>query len=155
MLKKAFLLCCLFCFSHMNFAENENENENNLSPEEVVKEFYHDYLVAFDMPVDKGFDATLAAKYKYTTKHIRELENASDTGSDYFLFAQESCPEWKDNIYPKTKSINDNKANVSVVLGYGDGESLIDINLIKYKSNWLINSVRLESQAGSYCAQQN
>ncbi|TDN54843.1 uncharacterized protein DUF3828 [Buttiauxella sp. JUb87] len=152
MLKKITLLCCLFCLPYMALASNEK----NISPEEVVSEFYHDYLVAAEMPdMESADDLTMKAIFKYTTEHLRALRDNDDSGADYFVDAQDICEEWKSSIYTKSVSENDHDAQVNLKLGYGKGASLYVISLMKIKGKWLVDSVKLTSRNSVYCPRQS
>lgn len=151
MLKKIFVICCLFCVPYMTFASNEK----NLAPEQVVAEFYHDYLVADEMPdMESANDYSVKAMFKYTTEHLRTLRDNDDSGADYFVDAQETCEEWKDNIYTKTLSTDEHTAMVELKLGYGKGTSLYAISLVKNKGKWLMDSVKPTSRSSVYCPRQ-
>ncbi|WP_193216271.1 DUF3828 domain-containing protein [Buttiauxella massiliensis] len=151
MLKKITLLCCLFCLPYMALASNEK----NLSPEEVVSEFYHDYLVAAEMPdMESADDLTMKAIFKYTTEHLRALRDNNDSGADYFVDAQDFCEEWKSNIYTKSISERDHDAQVNLKLGYGKGVSIYTINVVKDKGKWLMDSVKPTPRNSIYCPRQ-
>lgn len=132
-----------------------DSDNNNLFPSQVVAVFYHDYLVSSEIP-----DMTLADKFlqnlvlKYTTVHLRILRDNDESGSDYFIAAQEICEEWKDSIGTETVYENNRTAQVMLKLGYEKGISLYTVNMVKKKGKWLINSVRLISRSSPYCSMQ-
>ncbi|WP_159679778.1 DUF3828 domain-containing protein [Yersinia canariae] len=147
-MRKIFLVFFLFFISCVTLASNTK----SLSPEEVVSEFYHDYLVAAEMPdMESANDYSLKTIFKYTTEHLRAFRDSDDSDADYFLDAQDICEEWKKNIYTKTLSKNDQLAVVNLKLGYGKGVSLYTIGLVKIKRKWLINSVKPTFRSSVYC----
>lgn len=130
-------------------------NEKNLSPEEVVSVFYHDYLVAAEMPdMESANDFSVKAIFKYTTEHLRALRDNDDSGADYFVDAQDVCEEWKSNIYTKSISESDHDAQVNLKLGYGKGVSIYTINLVKNEGKWLMDSVKPTPRSSIYCPQK-
>jgi len=151
MLRKIFLVFCLFCMPHMTLASDDK----GLSPEVVVSGFYHDYLVAADIPdMESANDLSLKAIFKYTTEHLRALRDNNDSGADYFLDAQDMCEEWKSNIYTKTISANNHIAEVNLKLGYGKGISMYSIHLVKANGKWLMDSVKPTFRGSIYCPRQ-
>jgi len=150
MLKGMFLSCCLICVPYIALASNERP----LSPAEIVSAFYHDYLVAAEIPDMKSSnDFSLEAIYKYTTEHLRHLQNNNDSGADYFVDAQDICEEWKSHIDTTIVSVNDHTALVELKLGYGKGTSLYAVSLVKNRGHWLINSVKPTFKGSIYCPQ--
>lgn len=151
MLKKI-LLICFFFSPYMTLA---TVNENNLPPEQVVSEFYYKYLVAAEMTdMEASNISSLETILNYTTKHLRALRDKDDSGSDYFIDAQDICEEWKSSIVTNTISIGNNYALVNLSLGYGKAVSLYAISLVKVKDKWLINSVKPVSRGSVYCPGQ-
>lgn len=151
MLKGMFLACYLICVPYIALASGERI----LSPDEVVSTFYHDYLVAEEMPdMESANDLSLKAIVKYTTEHLRSLRDNNDSGADYFVDAQDICEEWKSNIDAKSVSANDHMALVNLKLGYGKGTSLYAISLVKLGGKWMIDSVKPTFKSSIYCPQQ-
>jgi hypothetical protein len=151
MLKGMFLACCLLCVPYIALASGERI----LSPDEVVRTFYHDYLVAEEMSDMESANAlSLKAIAKYTTEHLRDLRDNDDSGADYFVDAQDICDEWKSNIGTKTISANDHMALVNLKLGYGKGTSQYAVSLVKVGGEWMIDSVKPTFKGSIYCPQQ-
>ncbi|AOA94543.1 DUF3828 domain-containing protein [Klebsiella quasipneumoniae] len=151
MLKKIIFACCLFCVANIASA---SANDSSM-PREIVANFYHDYLVASEMPDMESADKlTQKAIFEYTTEHLRSLRDNDESGADYFVDAQDICEEWKDSINVETVSENDQVAQVKLILGYGKGVSLYAVNLVKEKGNWLMDSVKPISHSSIYCPRQ-
>ncbi|AVR04461.1 DUF3828 domain-containing protein [Pluralibacter gergoviae] len=151
MLKRIIFACCVFCMSDMALASANN----SLTPTQVVAAFYHDYLVASELPdVKLADEQTQKAIFEYTTENLRTLRDNDESGADYFVDAQDICEEWKDSINVETVSENDYIAQVNLRLGYGKGVSLYAINLAKEKGEWLMDSVKPISKSSIYCPRQ-
>lgn len=104
MLKKIIFACCLFCVASIASASADDSS----MPREIVENFYHDYLVASEMPDMESADKlTQKAIFEYTTEHLRSLRDNDESGADYFVDAQDICEEWKDSINVETVSEND------------------------------------------------
>ncbi|MFZ4833743.1 DUF3828 domain-containing protein [Rouxiella sp. Mn2063] len=150
MLKKAFCLCCLLFLSNAPFAANRNAS----SPENIVRNFYHDYLTAWNMPdVKEGLKKSHQAVDTYTTKHLKILGNANNSGTDYFTHSQDICPEWENNINTKEISINSHVAAYRVDLGYGKSMSSFTVHLIKQHKRWMLDSVEFDGRESGICNQ--
>ena len=151
MLKKIIFACCLFCVTNIASASANNSS----TPGGIVAKFYHDYLVASEMPdMESAGKLTQKAIFEYTTEHLRSLRDNDESGADYFVDAQDICEEWKDSINVSTVSENDKFAQVKLTLGYGKGVSLYTINLAKEKGTWLMDSVKPISHSSIYCPRQ-
>lgn len=151
MLKMILFVCCLFCVSDVALASANNSS----MPGEVVARFYHDYLVASEMPdMESAGKLTQKAIFEYTTEHLRSLRDNDQSGADYFLDAQDICEEWKDSINVETVSENDLVAQVKLTLGYGKSMSLYAISLAREKGKWLMDSVKPIFHSSIYCPRQ-
>ncbi len=65
MLKKIIFACCLFCVASIASASADDSS----MPREIVANFYHDYLVASEMPDMESADKlTQKAIFEYTTE---------------------------------------------------------------------------------------
>lgn len=147
---------CLFIFFFFSYMALAIANENNLSPEQVVSEFYYKYLVAAEMTdMEASNVSSQKAILNYTTKHLRVLRDRDDSGADYFIDAQDICEEWKSSIATHTLAINNYYALVNLSLGYGEAVSLYAISLVKVKDRWLINSVKPVSRGSIYCSERD
>ncbi len=114
MLKKIIFACCLFCVASIASASADDSS----MPREIVANFYHDYLVASEMPDMESADKlTQKAIFEYTTEHLRSLRDNDESGADYFVDAQDICEEWKGSINVETVSENDQVAQVKLTLG--------------------------------------
>ncbi|KEY57891.1 DUF3828 domain-containing protein [Serratia sp. DD3] len=146
-----FSICLVLIFFSENSVSDSKQTEIN-SPESVVKKFYKEYLVADgseDIEVAGG-DLQKAIN-KYTTKHLRKVESENDTGADYFLDAQDTCPEWVDHIAVERIKVNNGTALVKLRLGYKPSLSEYTVKLKKQNDRWLMDSVRLDSRGSSFC----
>lgn len=122
------------------------------TPDGVVKAFYKDYLDAFFMSdIESRFNKSVNAILKYTTKHLRGLQNRDESGADYFTAAQSFCPEWTDNIRTSNIHIVNDTASLNVSLGYENNSSEYYIKLVKVDGKWLMDSVLFKSAYSGYC----
>ncbi len=147
------LLAFIFSiFSNLSFGENNSSALDTKSPESVVKAFYSDYLTAWNDPdVESGAEKSQNAIDTYTTKHLQQLNSDNDTGADYFISAQEICPDWADEIAVKTSSVASDKVAAELTLGHADSESKYDISLVLKNDKWLMNSVKFISRKTGHC----
>lgn len=147
------LLAFIFAiFSNLSFGENNSQAIDAKSPEFVVKAFYSDYLKAWNDPdVKSGAEKSQNAIDTYTTKHLQKLNSDNDTGADYFISAQEICPDWADEIAVKTSSAGSDKVAAELTLGHADSESKYDISLVLKNDKWLMNSVKFISRKTGHC----
>ncbi|WP_148242105.1 MULTISPECIES: DUF3828 domain-containing protein [Enterobacteriaceae] len=153
-LKKILLLLAFVfaIFSSLSFGDNNNPTLDTKSPEFVVKAFYSDYLSAWNDPdVGSGAEKSQNAIDSYTTQHLQQLNSDNDTGADYFINAQEICPDWVNEIEIKTFSVSNNNVAVELTLGHADSESKYDIGLVLKNDKWLINSVKFISRKTGHC----
>lgn len=151
MLKKFFVVCFLLFIPYLTIASDERV----LLPEEIVRAFYHDYLIAEEMSdLESANEFSLKAIFEYTTEHLRSLRDNDESDADYFVDAQDICEEWKNSIDTKVVSVNDHHALVNLKLGYGKGVSFYDISLVKINSKWLIDSIKCVSKGSIYCPRQ-
>lgn len=139
-------------FSNIGFGGNKNPALDAKNPEFVVKAFYSDYLTAWNDPgVESGAEKSQNAIDTYTTKHLQKLNSDNDTGADYFISAQEICPDWADEIVVKTSSAGSDKVGAELTLGHADSESKYDISLVLKNDKWLMNSVKFISRKTGHC----
>ncbi|MHA0273182.1 DUF3828 domain-containing protein [Enterobacter ludwigii] len=154
---KKLLLLFTFIFStlsNLSFGENNNPTLNAKSPDFVVKTFYSDYLTAWNDPdMESSAEKSQIAIETYTTKHLQQLNSDNDTGADYFIDAQEICPDWTNEIAVKTSPIGSDNAAAELTLGRADSESKYDISLVLKNDKWLMNSVRFVSRKTGHCNQ--
>lgn len=108
------------------------------SPEQVVKEFYHNYLIAIDTSDTEMKDKSIDA---YVTLRLKNEINASDIDWDYYIDAQAICDDWLNNIKVKYIEVSNNKAKLKLILGNKSCESLYFINLSNELYGWKIDSV--------------
>lgn len=152
---KFFLLLSTFVFlifSDISFGGNGSLKFNAVSPELVVKKFYSDYLTAWNDPdLESGAGKSQKAIDSYTTKHLQRLYSNDDSGADYFVNAQEICPEWVNEIKVRTSSVSSHKVATELTLGHADSESKYDISLVLKNGKWLMNSVKLKSRKTGHC----
>lgn len=142
----------LSIFSNHSFGENNNPTLETKSPEFVVKAFYSDYLTAWNDPdVGSGAEKSQNAIDTYTTKQLQQLNSDNDTGADYFISAQEICPDWVNEIEVKTSSVGSDKVAAELTLGHADSESKYDISLVLKNDKWLMNSVKFISRKTGHC----
>jgi len=153
-LKKLLLLFTFVfaTFSNLSFGENNNATLDTKSPEFVVKTFYSEYLTAWNDPdVGSGAEKSQKAIDTYTTKHLQQLNSDNDTGADYFISAQEICPDWVNEIVVKTSSVSSDKVAAVLTLGHADSESKYDIRLVLKNGKWQMNSVEFISRKTGHC----
>lgn len=152
---KKSLLLFTFIFStlpNLSFGENNNPTLNAKSPEFIVKTFYSDYLTAWNDPdMASGAEKSQNAIDTYTTKHLQQLNSDNDTGADYFVDAQDICPDWVNEISVKASPMGSDKAAAELTLGRADSESKYDISLVLKNEKWLMNSVRFISRKTVHC----
>lgn len=87
----------------------------------------------------------------YTTKHLQQLNSDNDTGADYFVDAQDICPDWVNEIAVKTSRAGSDKVAAELTLGHADSESKYDISLVLKNDKWLMNSVKFISRKTGHC----
>ena len=123
------------------------------SPELVVKYFYINYLSAFENPdIESSLSQSQSAIDKYTTEHLKNERNLSDSGADYFISAQDVCPDWVDNITIDRVRVNGDSADLELDLGNRDNKSTYSVQLKKEKSIWLMDSVKFKSRNSEFCS---
>lgn len=147
------LLTFIFAiFSNLSFGENSSPALDAKSPEFVVKAFYSDYLTAWNDPdMESGAEKSQKAIDTYTTKHLQQLNSDNDTGADYFISAQDICPDWADEIAVKTSPTGSDKVAAELTLGHADSESKYDISLVLKNDKWLMDSVKFISRKTGHC----
>jgi len=139
-------------FSNLSFGENNSPALDAKSPELVVKEFYSDYLTAWNVPdVDSGAEKSQKAIDTYTTKHLQQLNSDNDTGADHFISVQEICPDWAGEIAVKTSPVGSDKVAAELTLGHADSESKYDISLVLKNDKWLMDSMKFISRKTDHC----
>lgn len=152
--KKTLLLFTLIfsTLPNLSFGENNNPTLNAKSPGFVVKTFYSDYLTAWNDPdMECGAEKSQNAIDTYTTKHLQQLNSDNDTGADYFVDAQDICPDWVNEIAVKTSPAGRDKVAAELTLGHADSESKYDISLVLKNDKWLMNSVKFISRKTGHC----
>lgn len=123
---------------------NANENIKSLtsgrSPEQVVEDFYHNYLIAINTS-----DAEMAdnAINIYVTQRLINEVNESDIDWDYYIDAQDICDFWMGNIKVEQVEVLNNKAKMKLALGNESCKSIYKIKLLKSSSGWKIDNVVL------------
>lgn len=110
------------------------------SPEQVVKEFYHNYLIGIDTSDTEMKDKAIDA---YVTLRLKNEINASDIDWDYYIDAQDICNYWLGNIKIGQVDILNNKAKLKLILGNESCKSAYKIKLLKGLSGWKIDGVVL------------
>lgn len=122
------------------------------SPEVVVKEFYKNYLYAFnDQDIESSLTQSQRAIDKYTTKSLQKERELNDSGSDYFLSAQEVCSDWIKNIETNKTTFNENIAELELDLGRNNSKSTYRVRLKKEQNKWLMDSVEFQSRKSELC----
>ncbi|EMN5322651.1 DUF3828 domain-containing protein [Enterobacter hormaechei] len=153
-LKKILLLLAFVfaIFSNLSFGDNNNPTLDTKSPELVVKTFYSDYLTAWNDPdVGSGAEKSQKAIDTYTTQHLQQLNSDNNSGADYFINAQEICPDWVSEIEVKTSPVSSNKVATELTLGHADSESKYEVSLVLKNDKWLMNSVKFISRKTGHC----
>ncbi|HEC5297389.1 TPA: DUF3828 domain-containing protein, partial [Enterobacter cloacae] len=134
------------------FGEDNKLTHDAKSPEFVVKAFYSDYLTAWnDSDVKSGAEKSQNAIDTYTTQHLQQLNSDNDTGADYFVNAQDICPDWVDEIAVEISSVGSGRVVARLSLGHADSESKYDISLVLKNDKWLMNSVKFIFRKTGHC----
>jgi len=123
-------------------------------PKNVVIAFYTEYLSALNDPdTESGLTKSQNAIDKYTNKNLRKLQDENDSGADYFLSAQEACPDWLNHITVHQEKIKNNIAELELNLGVGNSLSVYDVHMVMENSHWLMDSVEFKSRKTEGCYQ--
>lgn len=101
--------------------------------------------------MESGAEKSQRAIDTYTTQHLQQLNSDNDTGADYFINAQEVCPDWVNEIEVKTSLVSSNKVAAELTLGHADSESKYDISLVLINGKWQMNSVKFKSRKTGHC----
>lgn len=140
----------IMVLSPMAISANESINNEKVtsvqnliisaSPEQVVKEFYHNYLIAINNSDTAMKDNAINA---YVTLRLRREINASDIDWDYYIDAQDICNFWLGNIKVEQVEVLNNKAKLKLTLGNESCKSTYKIKLLKDSLGWKIDDVVL------------
>jgi hypothetical protein len=126
-------------------------SEEALTPDQVAREFYHEYLIAWDLPVQESIEKSSALMDKYTTRHFQSAISNNETGADYVTDSQEICPAWVSNISISYIDTKGNKSYVIVTLGADKSFSSYGVDLVKEDNQWRLQSIKLIERSSSFC----
>ncbi|WP_134705441.1 DUF3828 domain-containing protein [Rahnella sp. CJA17(1/100)] len=143
-------ICCGFFLFLLTFNVNASVAKT-LPPDEVTTNFYHSYLVASDFELAESIKQSDAAVDLYTTKHLQKLKSLDESGSDYFTYSQDFCPDWASNIKSSQPIYKGNTSYVIVTLGLDSNQSKFRVDLVKDGEVWKMQSVNFISRQSPYC----
>ncbi|UNH39810.1 YbjP/YqhG family protein [Moellerella wisconsensis] len=123
-----------------NANENIKSSTSEKSPEQVVENFYHNYLIAINTSDTEMGDNAINI---YVTQRLINEVNESDIDWDYYIDAQDICDFWMGNIKVEQVEMLNNKAKMKLALGNESCKSTYKIKLLKSSSGWKIDNVVL------------
>jgi hypothetical protein len=150
-----FLFLCLVCvFSSLSVATDKKVSDIMTEPDYVVEQFYKKYLTTFtNENVIISIADSQSVVDEYTSKNLQNKKNNDDSGGDYFIAAQDICPDWINHITTENISVKKNTATIRLTLGTREYPSSYLVQVVKYNNEWKLESVKFVSRSGEKCGQ--
>ena len=120
--------------------------EQNATPEDCIRNFYHWYVTNLVANRDPMKQRTEIRRYA-TARLLKEIEKMekgpNGLDGDYFVDGQDFDPLWAKNISISAVKINGDKSNAHVVLDGAKGmrQKLI-VHLVKESGTWKVDKVQ-------------
>ncbi|MBQ0213957.1 DUF3828 domain-containing protein [Proteus vulgaris] len=122
------------------------------TPEATVLNFYKEYLLENNEDIQAELQKNKIVVSKYVDPMlIQELYKKVYLNADYFVDAQDFCPDWVSNIKIDNVKINNKKATLRLELGALPNISRYSIRLKYNNEKWKIISVKPDANNGPYC----